>query len=65
MQDLDKKILYKSEAADYLGISRRTLHNWLKGGHGPVFVKPPTGREYTTAQRCDAFLASSYLAKES
>lgn len=52
-----KKILNKTDTADFLGVSRRTVYTWQKKGYGPKFTKTPTGSEVTTREKCEQFLA--------
>ena len=54
----EKKIFNQTDAADYLGISRRTLYSWRRKGFGPDFYKTPTGSLVTTKRSCDQFLAN-------
>jgi len=54
---MNKQILNKTDAAEFLGVNRRTIRNWQKAGFGPRFTVSPGGREYTTRQSCEDFLA--------
>jgi predicted site-specific integrase-resolvase len=36
----DSKLFNTQAAADYIGHSAGTLHNWRVTGDGPVFIKP-------------------------
>jgi hypothetical protein len=53
---MDKQILNKTDAAEFLGVNRRTILNWQKAGFGPVFTALPGGREITTLKCCEKFL---------
>ena len=53
---MNKQILNKTDAAEFLGVNRRTILNWQKAGFGPSFTALPGGREITTRQNCEAFL---------
>jgi hypothetical protein len=50
------RLLNKTQAADFFGVSRRTVGEWRKkGGFGPTWTKLPGGREVTTLQSCREF----------
>jgi hypothetical protein len=55
-QPEDAKLLNKTEAAEYFGVSRRTIHNWVAADFGPVWFKLPGGREVTTLKSCEQFI---------
>ena len=52
-----KELLNKTEAAEVLGVTRKTIHEWSRKGFGPKFVQTPGGREYTTLTSCKEFIA--------
>ena len=56
--EVEKQILNKTDVAEFLGVHRRTIIEWKKAGFGPKFWASPGGREYTTRQSCEDFLAS-------
>ena len=54
-----KRLMNKTEAADYIGVTRHTLTNWQRKNFGPRFFPTPGGRYYTTRAECDRLLAQS------
>ncbi len=54
---IHKELLNKTEAAELLGVTRKTIHEWSRTGFGPRFVQTPGGREYTTLTSCQNFIA--------
>jgi predicted site-specific integrase-resolvase len=53
---MEKQILNKTDAAELLGVDRRTVYNWARDGFGPKFSRLPGGREVTTRKSCEEFL---------
>jgi hypothetical protein len=62
---MEKRIFNKTDTAEYFGVNRRTILNWQKAGFGPRFTASPGGREYTTRQSCDEFLAEIKASADS
>ena len=56
-QPEDAQILNKSDAAEFFGVSRRTVYDWRQAGFGPTWFKLPGGREVTTLESCKQFIA--------
>jgi predicted DNA-binding transcriptional regulator AlpA len=54
---IDKQLLNQTEAAEFFGVSRRTIYDWRKRNFGPKFVPLPSGRKVTTRENCFRFLA--------
>ncbi len=47
MNNLHEKILLnRTEAAEFVGLSRRTLYGWAKDGMGPTVIHGPNGLPY-------------------
>ena len=55
-QPEDAQFLNKTEAAEFFGVCRRTVHDWRKAGFGPIWFKLPGGREVTTLKSCEQFV---------
>ena len=53
-----KKLLNRTEAAEYLGLCRGTLLRWHKIGCGPRPKRTPGGLLYYSLASLDAFLAT-------
>jgi hypothetical protein len=51
--DMQKQLLNQTDAAEFFGVSRRTIHEWRKAGFGPTWFKLPGGREVTTLKSCE------------
>lgn len=50
----DKVLLNRTEAADYLGLCRRTLYEWAKEGMGPPVIHSPGGLPYYARKTLEA-----------
>jgi hypothetical protein len=51
------QLLGRQAAADYLGISRRTLLTWEREGFGPKPGRTPRGAPFYTRKQLDDFVA--------
>ena len=56
---MTKKLLNRTEAAEYLGLCRGTLLRWHKIGYGPKPKRTPGGLLYYTRASLDVFLTTS------
>lgn len=54
---MSKKLLNRTEAAEYLGFDRRTLLNWEKQNYGPKPERLPSGQPYYSRDALDKFVA--------
>ena len=55
---MNKRLLNRTEAADYLGFDRRTLLNWEKQNYGPKPERLPSGQPYYSRESLDQFVSS-------
>ena len=55
---MDKKLLNRTDAADYLGIDRHTLINWEKENYGPQPGRTPNGQPLYSRNQLDEFVDS-------
>ncbi len=64
----EKRLLTIQQAADYIGVSRATLHGWLARGIMPYEELPSRGGVYHFRRirraDLDEFLNSNYRAKK-
>lgn len=52
------RLMTRSEAADYLGVNRRTLEQWARKRIGPAVINLPSGRPSYVKADLDSFIAS-------
>ena len=55
---MNKKLLNRTEAAEYLGFDRRTLLNWEKQNYGPKPERLPSGQPYYARDVLDRFVSN-------
>ena len=55
-QPENAEILNKTDAAEFFGVSRRTIHTWCEKEFGPTWFRLPGGREVTTLSSCRQFI---------
>ncbi len=58
----DLFLMREAEAADYLGLSPKTLARWRWAGKGPVFHKLGSAVRYSVAE-LDSFVSSAAVAR--
>lgn len=56
--------LSRQEAADYLGVTSRTLNNWEKDGKGPKFYRLSSQRIWYLRADLQEFLESALVEPE-
>ena len=54
--EMDKKLLNRTDAADYLGVDRHTLINWEKENYGPQPGRTPNGQPLYSRSQLDEFV---------
>ena len=54
---MNKRLLNRTQAAEYLGFDRRTLLNWEKQNYGPKPERLPSGQPYYARDALDKFIA--------
>ena len=56
---MEKKLLNRTEAAAYLGFSRKTLENWAAQNVGPDVVRLPSGLPAYCVDHLDEFIETN------
>jgi predicted site-specific integrase-resolvase len=60
---ISKRLLTRSEAAEYLGFCRRTLQVWDKQGVGPHVIRLPSGLPVYAAEDLNEFIDQHRVRK--
>ena len=54
---MDRQLFNRTQAAEFLGLTRATLLRWQKINYGPIGKRTPGGLLYYSRASLDAFLA--------
>lgn len=58
----DKLLIREAEAADYLGLSPKTLARWRWAGKGPLFHKFGSAVRYSISE-LESFVSNAVVAR--